>query len=225
MAEISVLDAALRERVGTGAARATRRGGRLPAVVYGGDGKEPLAISLDPRVIGTAYTKPGFFGQLFDITIDGAKHRSLCRDVQLDPVSDVPIHADFLRVTAATQINVEVPVHFINEETSPGLKRGGVLNVVRHTIEILSRADAIPSELIVDLAIADIGDSIHISQIDMPEGATPAIADRDFTIATIAAPSAMTEEEEEEAADEEAAAEAAEGAEAAEAEDKDKAEE
>lgn len=210
MANVMVLDAAQRDRVGKGAARAARRSGRLPAVLYG-DKKDPMAITLDPRIVGLAYANPGFFAQLFDIAVDGANHRALCRDVQVDPVSDVPIHADFLRVTAATRINVDVPVHFINEEESPGLKRGGVLNVVRHTVEILSRADSIPSELVVDLIVADIGDSIHISQVEMPEGATPAIADRDFTVATIAAPSVLPADEEEEGEEIEGEVEGVEG--------------
>ncbi len=214
MVDTAVLNAAERDRAGKGAARAARRAGRVPAIIYGGKG-EPLPITLDPAALGVEYDKPGFFSQLFDIEVSGAKHRALCRDVQVDPVSDVPIHADFLRVSAATRINVDVPVVFANEEDSPGLKRGGVINVVRHTVELNCQADSIPAELVIDLAVADIGDSIHISHINLPDGVQPAITDRDFTIATIAAPTVAAEPTDEEG--EEGEAEAVEGAEGAEA--------
>ncbi len=213
MVDTAILNAVARDRAGKGAARAERRAGRVPAIIYGGKGT-PLPISLSPADLGVEYAKTGFFSQLFDIEVDGAKHRALCRDVQLDPLSDKPIHADFLRVSAATRINVDVPVAFINEEECPGLRRGGVLNMVRHTVELNCQADAIPSELVIDLIEADIGDSIHISHIKLPDGVQPAITDRDFTVVTIAAPTIAAEPTVEEG--EEAEIEAEEGAEAAE---------
>ena len=217
MVDTAVLNAVARSRAGKGAARAERRAGRVPAIIYGGKGA-PLPITLDPKALGAEHAKTGFFAQLFDIDVDGSKHRALCRDVQFDPVSDAVIHADFLRVSAATRVNVEVPVSFTNEEDCPGLRRGGVLNIVRHAVELSCQADAIPAELIVDLITADIGDSIHISHIDLPEGVVPTITDRDFTVVTIAAPTVATEVtdeavEEDEVEGEEAAAETEEEAE------------
>lgn len=215
MVETASLSAVPRPRAGKGAARAERRAGRVPAIIYGGKGA-PLPVTLDPKALGVEYAKTGFFAQLFDIDVDGSKHRALCRDIQTDPVSDVVIHADFLRVSAATRLNVEVPVTFINEEECPGLRRGGVLNIVRHAVELNCQADAIPAELVIDLIEADIGDSIHISHISLPDGANPTITDRDFTVVTIAAPTVATEVEEE--ATEEGEAEGEEGTEATEEE-------
>lgn len=195
MVDTTVMQASNRTHLGTGGARAERRAGRVPAIVYGA-GKDPLPISIDPRMLHAEMSKPGFFSQLFDIDLDGGSQRVLCRDVQLHPVTSTPLHADFLRVSAATRISVDVPVHFTNEEESPGLKRGGVLNIVRHTVELNCRADAIPAELILDLTGSDIGDSLHISNITLPGDVEAVISDRDFTIATIAAPTvAVTDDE------------------------------
>jgi len=155
-----------------------------------------LPVTISPLDLRTAISKPGFFATLYDIECNGEKERVLCRDLQLHPVTDVPIHADFLRVTDTTQLNVEIAVLFINEEESPGLKTGGVLNVVRRSVEVTCRAGSIPDSIIIDLTDREVGDSIHISEVNLPEGATPAITDRDFTIATIAAPSVMTAVEE-----------------------------
>lgn len=196
MSEIVVLEAEVRDRAGKGAARATRRAGRIPAVLYG-DKKEPVMLSLDPKLFGRQLHKPGFFSHLFDLNIDGTKHRALPRDVQLHPVTDEPLHVDFVRVTAHTKTHVNVPVHFENHMASPGLKRGGVLNVVRHDIELSVSADSIPERIDVDLTGLEIGDSVHISAIKLPAGAHPVIADRDFTIATIAAPTVKSSETEE----------------------------
>ena len=214
MSDTVALPAERRERVGKGATRAVRRAGRVPAVIYG-DRKDPLTIHLDPRDVDRELHKPGFFATLVDIDVDGKKHRVLPRDVQFDPVSDRTTHVDFLRVAQDTQVTVNVPVAFLNEEESPGLKRGGVLNVVRYEIEFICRADAIPPQIEVDLTGLEIGDSVHISQVHVPEGANPTIADRDFTIATVAAPSAVKAE----AAEEQAAAEGEEGEVPAEAAD------
>ena len=193
MSEIVTLEAEVRDRAGKGAARATRRAGRIPAVIYG-DKKEPVMISLDPKEFGRQLNRGGFFSHLFDISVDGVKHRALPRDVQLHPVTDAPLHVDFVRVTASTKTHVNVPVQFENQAASPGLKRGGVLNIVRHDIELIVAAGNIPEQIVVDLTGLDIGDSVHISAIKLPEGAQSAIADRDFTVATIAAPTVRSEE-------------------------------
>ena len=207
MSDTIALPAEPRERVGKGAARAVRRAGRVPAVIYG-DRKDPLTISLDPRDVDRELHRPGFFATLFDVEVGGKKHLVLPRDVQLDPVSDRTVHVDFLRVAQDTEVTVNVPVNFTNDEESPGLKRGGVLNIVRHEIEFSCRADAIPQQIEIDLTGLDIGDSVHISMIQLPDGVIPTITDRDFTIATVAAPSAVKAEAAEEQA---AAAEGEEG--------------
>ena len=203
--------AEIRERVGKGGARAVRRQGRLPAVIYG-DKLAPLPISLDPRAVEMEIHKPGFFTRMFDITVDGKAHRVLARDLQVDPVTDRPLHIDFLRFAKDAEIRIAIPVIFRNEESCPGLKRGGVLNIVRHEIEVTCRTGNIPQKFEVDLEGLDIGDSVHIGSIDLPEGATPTIADRDFTIATVAAPTVKAVEEEE--AEEAEALEGDEGTEA-----------
>ena len=193
MAEIITLEAQARDRVGKGAARATRRAGLVPGVIYG-DKKEPVAISLDPKPLTRVYLKGGFLSHLVDLKLDGATHRTLPRDVQLDPVTDEILHVDFQRIGSGTRTHVNVPIVIANQDKSPGLKRGGVLNMVRHDVELVCSADAIPEHLVVDVTGYDIGDSIHISAIKLPEGATTAIADRDFTVVTIAAPTVRGEE-------------------------------
>jgi large subunit ribosomal protein L25 len=187
MSKIISLAAQRRDRAGKGAARATRREGRVPAVIYGNK-QEPVTISVDPRALDRELHKPGFFTHLFDIELEGATHRVLARDVQLDVVTDRPLHVDFLRVSETSKLHIDVPVIFQNQDKCPGIRAGGVLNVVRHTVELVCSALAIPENLVVDLAGAQIGDSIHISAVKVPEGAHPAIADRDFTIATIVPP-------------------------------------
>ncbi len=203
MSDVLNLVAERRERAGKGAARAARRAGRIPGVIYGAK-KDPVMINLDPKALNKELNKAGFFATLFDIEIEGKKERALPRDVQFDPVTDRAIHIDLLRVSAATAVTVSVPVNFTNEDQSPGLTKGGVLNVVRYEIELNCRADAIPQELELDLSTLDLGDSAHFSMISLPDGVEPTITDRDFTVATIAAPSAVKSE----------AAEAAEAAEA-----------
>jgi large subunit ribosomal protein L25 len=188
MAKHTVLAALIRERAGKGAARATRREGRVPAVVYGNK-TEPLLISIDPLQLNQEMRKSGFFGHVFDIELGTEKFAVLPRDIQFHPLTDRPIHADFLRFSAETRVHVEVPVLFQNEAASPGLKRGGVLNTVRRTIELVCSPESIPENIVVDLTGLDIGSSIHISHVKLPEGVESAISDRDFTIATIAAPS------------------------------------
>jgi large subunit ribosomal protein L25 len=218
MAEVISLSARARDRAGTGAARATRREGLVPAVIYGAT-EPPLSIAVEPKRLNKELGRTGFFTTLVDMDVGGTKHRVLARDVQYHPVTDMPLHVDFLRVSAATLITVEVPVLFENEEESPGLKRGGVLNVVRHTIELSCRADAIPQMLTADLTGLEIGDNLHISNITLPDGVTPTITDRDFTVATVAAPTVVRDEEAEAQAEAEGEeGELAEGEEAAEGE-------
>lgn len=218
MAEGYELKASPRDRVGKGAARALRREGLIPAVIYG-DKKPALPIAIPLKETTLALHKGGFMTNLATIDVDGEKYRVIAKDYQLHPVRDDLIHVDFLRVSKGAKLTVEIPVHFLNEETSPGLKRGGVLNVVRHTVEMTVPADAIPDALELDLGKADLGDSLHISAVTLPEGCELTITDRDFTIATIAAPAGLKEEEgegeeaETEAAEAEAEAEAEEGGE------------
>ncbi|MEE8516783.1 MAG: 50S ribosomal protein L25/general stress protein Ctc [Alphaproteobacteria bacterium] len=194
MSEVINFPASVRQKAGKGAARAIRRAGQVPAIVYG-DKKDPMLIAVDPKVLGQELNKTGFFTKMVDLKVDNETHRALPRDVQFHPVTDRPIHVDFLRITADTQINVAVPVIFLNEEESPGIKRGGVLNVVRHEIEVTCAAERIPQSIDIDLTGLDIGDSIHISHITLPAGVIPTITDRDFTIATVAAPTVRAEEE------------------------------
>lgn len=187
MVEIINLGVEMRERAGKGAARATRRAGRVPGVIYGNK-EEPTLISVEPRALHRQLQRAGFFASLIDVELAGQKHRVLPRDVQFDPVTDIPIHVDFMRVTESTKVRVAVPVVFRNDAQSPGIKRGGVLNIVRHEIEVVCTAARIPPSIIIDLTGLDIGDSVHISMVTLPDGVTPAITERDFTIATIAAP-------------------------------------
>ncbi len=204
------LKAEAREQVGKGSARAVRRDGKVPAVIYG-DKQPPLAIALSYKEIFYKIHGGGFLTTVATIDVDGKKIQVLPKDYQLDPVRDFPMHVDFLRVGKNTLVSVDIPVHFINEEKSPGIKRGGVLNVVRHEVEFLCLANAIPEFITIDLDGTEIGQSLHISSVKLPEGVKPVISDRDFTIATIAGSSAMKSEEGGAAA--EAAAPAAEPAE------------
>lgn len=193
MPEITVLSAEPRQRGTKGAARAVRRAGRVPAIIYG-DQKEPVLISLDPRELQRVMARRGFYATLLDVKLDGEAQRTLPRDVQLDPVTDKPVHVDLMRVAAGARITVDVPVVFINHEQSPGLRRGGILNIVRHDLEVVCPVDAIPERVVFDLRGLEIGHSIHISAVTLPEGVNPVIRERDFTVATIAASSAVREE-------------------------------
>jgi len=220
MSQSNVISAMTRDRAGKGAARAVRREGRVPAVIYG-DKKNPASISLEPRELRKHLNTGHFFSTVYSVDIDGAgSERVLPRDVQFHPVNGRALHVDFLRVTKATRTNVNVQCVFINEDMSPGIKRGGLLNIVRHEVEVVCGVDDIPDEFVFDLTGLDIGDSLHISAITMPEGVAPTITDRDFTVATIAAALLKEEEEEVEGAEEEELegeeGEAAEGEEAGE---------
>ncbi|MBS3650885.1 50S ribosomal protein L25/general stress protein Ctc [Pseudaminobacter sp. 19-2017] len=190
MSQSYELKAEAREQVGKGSARAVRREGKIPAVIYG-DKQPPLAIALSYKEIYYKIHGGGFLTTVTTIDVGGQKIRVLPREYQLDPVKDMPLHVDFLRVSRDTEVNVLVPVHFLNEEKSPGIKRGGVLNIVRHEVEFRCPANAIPDSIEIDLTGREIGDSIHISAVKLPAGVQPVIQDRDFTIATIAGSAAM----------------------------------
>lgn len=190
MSAVESVAAEARDRAGKGAARATRRAGRVPAVIYG-DKKEPTLISLAPKEIDRLIHKKAFFATLLDIDLGGKKHRVLPRDVQFDVVTDRTMHVDFQRVSKDTKIHVNVPVVVRNEAAAPGIKRGGVLNLVRHEIEFICSPDSIPQMVEVDITGLEIGGSIHINAVKLPEGATLAVRERDFTVVTIGAPSGM----------------------------------
>jgi large subunit ribosomal protein L25 len=163
-------------------------------VIYG-DNKEPLSIHVEAKALYKLLMTGHFFNSIVELTVNGETTRTLPKDVAFDPVSDRPIHADFLRLNKDTTVDVAVPVHFINEDASPGLKRGGVLNIVRHELELICEADKMPEEIAIDVTGYEIGDSIHISAVTLPEGSKSAITDRDFTIATIVAPSGLKSKE------------------------------
>jgi len=193
MPEITTLSAEVRARAGKGAARATRRAGRIPGIIYGGK-EDPMPISLEPRELSRALAKRGFFATLADLSVDGTVQRTLPREVQYHPATDAPLHIDFMRVGATTRVTVTVPVVFVDQELSSGIRRGGILNIVRHGIELVCPVDNIPDHLTVSLDGLDIGDSVHISAVTIPEGCRPTITGRDFTIASIAPSSAVREE-------------------------------
>jgi large subunit ribosomal protein L25 len=195
MSEQLTLPAETRDRAGKGASRALRRDGRVPAVVYG-QKKEALSIHVEEKLLSKMLSTGHFMNSVVMIDVGGRPTRTLPKAIDFHPVSSRPIHVDFLRISEHTKVHVNIPVRFDNEEASPGLKRGGVLNVVQHEIELVCDAAHIPDEIHVPLDGLEIGDSIHISDVKLPHGATAAIEDRDFTFATIVAPSAMKAEEE-----------------------------
>jgi len=195
MSEQLTLSAETRERVGKGASRALRREGRVPAVIYGNK-QEPVSIHLEEKALMKALMTGHFMNTV--VMIDGAAKsaiRTLPKDVTFDVVTDRPVHVDFLRISEHATVTVAVPVSFQNEEASPGLKKGGVLNVVRHELELVCDASSIPDQIEIDLTGLEVGDSLHISAVTLPKGVTSAITDRDFTIATVVAPSALKSEE------------------------------
>lgn len=213
MAEVETVPASPRDGAGKGSARQARRDGLVPAVIYGNK-EEPILLTLERRVLIRELDNPQFFIQLVDVEIGGTKHRVLPRDVQFHPVTDMPLHVDFLRFDPKRKITAAVPVVFEGEDECPGLKSGGVLNVVRYEVEVLCTADNIPPELILQLAGLEVGDSMHASAVSLPDGVEFVITDRDFTIATIAAPTvAVVEDAEGEEGEEGAEGEAGETAE------------
>jgi large subunit ribosomal protein L25 len=201
MAELTEIKATAREATGKVAMRALRARKLVPGVVYGGE-QGPANVALEYRTVWQHYQTGHFLSTVYMLDVDGKKERVIPRDVQVDPVRDFPIHVDFLRVSRTSRIDVDVPVQFLNEDACPGLKRGGVLNVVRHQVELSCPADAIPERIMVDLTGLDIGDSVHISAVALPAGITPTISDRDFTIATIAGAAASRPEVTESVAEE-----------------------
>jgi large subunit ribosomal protein L25 len=209
MADIISLAAESRDRAGKGAARATRRAGRVPAVIYGNK-ETPIMISIHPIDLMHQIRGGGFFSSVYEIEAEGGKHRVLPRDIQLHPVTDQPLHVDFMRFSKSTRLVVEVPVIFVGEENCPGLRQGGVLNIVRHAIEMRASPDNIPESIEIDLSSYNIGDSVHISSVTLPGDVELTITDRDFTVVTIAAPTVnveVTESEEDDASAEVAPAE------------------
>lgn len=199
MSEQLTLSAETRERAGKGASRVLRREGRVPAVVYGNK-EAPLSIHVEEKVLMKALQTGHFMNSVVMIEAGAKPIRTLPKDVQFHPVTDRPLHVDFLRISEHATVTVAVPIRFINDDQSKGIKRGGVLNAVRHDLELVCDAAEIPDDVIVDLAGTDIGDSIHISAVTLPKGTTSAITDRDFTIATIVAPSGVKSEAAEAAA-------------------------
>ena len=194
MSDTLTLPAETRERAGKGASRDLRRSGRVPAVVYGNN-EEPLSIHVEEKELRRQLGTGHFFNSVVEVEVGGKKVRTLPKDVAFHPVSDRPLHADFLRVSKDAKVHVNVPVVFANEEASPGLKRGGVLNIVRHDLDLVCSPDSIPDDVVIDVTGLDVGDSIHISDVKLPSGVESGIADRDFTIATIVAPSGLRSEE------------------------------
>ncbi|HZY67119.1 MAG TPA: 50S ribosomal protein L25/general stress protein Ctc [Devosia sp.] len=188
------LVAKARSGVGKGAARALRREGRIPAVIYG-DNKEPLPISIGYNEAMKSIYAGGFLSHVIEVDVDGETHRVIPRDYQLDVVRDKALHVDFLRVGPNTKLHVQVAVHFINQEESPGIKKGGVLNIVHHTLDMVCPASAIPEAIEIDLTGKEVGDSIHLSSITLPRGTSVRTHEKDMTIATIAAPSGLRSEE------------------------------
>ena len=215
MSEQLTLPAEARDRAGKGASRSLRREGRVPAVIYG-EKKDPLSIHVEEKLLTKMLHTGHFMNSVVMIDFQGKPQRTLPKAVDFHPVSSRPIHVDFLRIGEHTKVTVGVPVRFDNDEESPGLKRGGVLNVVQHELELVCDAAHIPNEIHIDLTGLEIGDSIHISQVQLPEGVEPANKDEDFTVATIVAPSAMKAEEEEAAAEDEVPTVGEEGEEGAE---------
>lgn len=200
-----VLDVNVRENTGTGGSRAARRDGLVPGVIYGGD-EAPVAVSVKYNEVLKAINSGQFLSNMIELSHDGKSQKVLTKDVQFHPVTDVPVHLDFYRVTAKSIIEVEVSVNFVGEDVAPGLKEGGTLNVVRYAIEVKCPAGSIPDTIEVDVSAMEIGDAMHISEVTLPEGVKPSITDRDFTIATIVASRAAIETDDEEGEGTEAAA-------------------
>ena len=200
MADTTIINGNLRNSTGKGSARAARRAGRIPAIIFG-DKKETISIDIEERDYKKIMNQSGIFSRLLDLSVDGKSNLVLTRDIQFHPVSENPLHVDFLRIGKGSNINVSVPVSFINEELSPGLKTGGVLNTVRFELELMCPADSIPEKIEINLEGLVVGDSIKISSVNLPNGVNSTITDRDFTIATIAAPTVMSEVSTEETAE------------------------
>lgn len=196
MTDVITIPVQSRDRAGKGAARAVRREGLVPGVIYG-DKQAPVLFKMDPRPLMAQLKRAGFYTHQYELEVDGKKHRVMAQDVQFHVVTDQPIHVDFLRINKNTIVTASVSVHFDNQDTCPGLKEGGVLNIVRHDIEVHAKPDDLPESIVVDLSKVALNESVHISSVTLPKGVTPVIADRDFTICTIAAPSGLRSEKSE----------------------------
>lgn len=194
MSDTLTLPAETRDRAGKGASRALRREGRVPAVVYGGK-EEPLTVHVEEKELRRQLGTGHFFNSIVEVEVGGKKLRTLPKDVAFHPVTDRPLHVDFLRLGKDSKVHVNVPVVFVNEEASPGLKKGGVLNIVHHSLDLVCEADKIPDEISIDVTGLDVGDSIHITSIKLPAGTEDGSHESDLTIATIVAPSALKSEE------------------------------
>lgn len=190
MSDQLTLSAETRNGAGKGASRELRRQNRVPAVIYGNK-QEPELIHVEEKVLIKLLMTGHFSNSVVEIELGGKKQITIPKDVAFHPVSDRPLHVDFLRIVKGAKVDVEVPVIFVNEDASPGLKRGGVLNILRHELELICDNDMIPDDIQIDVSGFDIGDSIHISNVKLPKGSESKITDRDFTIATIVAPSAL----------------------------------
>ncbi len=196
MSSIIAIEAQNRTANGTGGARATRREGLVPGVVYGSN-KENQYFSIDPRSIAKELYIPGFFSRLFSLVIDGKAQTVLAKDIQLHPITDAPMHIDFLRVAKDAKIHVNIPVHVINDDKAPGVKKGGIVNIIRHSLEVICPADSIPSEITIDLSGLDAGHAIHLTDITLPKGVVAAHADRDNTLVSIVVPGGGVKETDE----------------------------
>lgn len=205
MSDVEAMEVTAREQTTTGGVKTLRRSGMVPGIIYGNN-REPAMVAIDRRAVVKELNRGGFMGRVYELNLNGRKQRCLPRDVQLHPVTDVPLHVDFLRLADDAKIAVMVPVLFTNEEECVGLTRGGVLNIVRHEVELLCPNDSIPENIELDLTGRDIGDSLKISDVKLPGDVEATITDRDFTIATITGSSAVVEEAAEEAAEAEAEA-------------------
>ncbi|NKD55333.1 MULTISPECIES: 50S ribosomal protein L25/general stress protein Ctc [unclassified Haematospirillum] len=203
MVDVVTFKVEAREKAGKGAARAVRRQGLVPGVIYG-DRQAPVLVQMDPRQLVAALHKSGFYSRQYDLEMpDGTKHRALAHDVQFHVVTDAPQHIDFLRINRDTPVHADVTVEFVNQDKCPGLKQGGVLNIVRHSIPVIAKADDLPESFRVDLSNVALNASVHISDIAMPTGVRPSVTERDFTIASITAPSGLKSDVAAEAASEE----------------------
>ncbi len=194
MAATKQLAAAVRSGLGKGAARSVRREGRVPGVIYGGkEAAEP--ISLDYRELHKMIYAGHFLTTIVELDIAGRRERVIARDYQLDPVKDIPLHVDFFRLQAGSRLKLSIPVHFVNMEDAPGIKGGGALNIVLHAIELMVPGDRIPDSVEVDVGALEINESLHISQVKLPDGCSPTIRGRDFTIASVTPPTTLSEAE------------------------------
>jgi large subunit ribosomal protein L25 len=192
MSALHLIEAEARTNAGTGPARETRRQGRVPGILYGGN-QEAILLSVDPRVLYKELRQTGFFSKLFEVKIGAKKERAIVKDVQFHPVTDQPIHIDFLRISKDKKIHVSVPVTFLNEDKCPALKKGGVLNIIAHNLELMCDPEHLPDHINVDLAGLEVGQSLHISQLVLPQGAAPLASSQDITILTLVAPTVAVE--------------------------------